>query len=154
ELDEATLALVDADGDGHIHVQEVIAAVNWAIARLNKPAELLNPGLALPLAAISDATPEGKTILSSAKHILSSLGKKDASAISVEDTADTAKILAAKAPNGDGIITLRATNDPDTQALIKDILATTGGVPDRAGGEGVTAAKVDAFFAEVESYLK
>src|SRR6185436_10855798 len=44
--------------------------------------------------------------------------------------------------------------DADTQQLIKDILATTGGVPDRAGGEGVNAEKVEAFFKEVESYLK
>jgi hypothetical protein len=52
------------------------------------------------------------------------------------------------------VVTLRATTDAATQALIKDIIATTGGVPDRAGGEGVNAAKIDAFFAEVESYLK
>ena len=154
ELDEQTLALIDADGDGHIHVREVIAAVNWAATHLKKPADLLTPGPALPLAAINDLVPEGKTVLASARHILSSLGKGSADAISVEDTADTAKILAAKAPNGDGIVTLRATTDPDTQALIKDILATTGGVPDGAGGEGVTAAKVEAFFSEVDSYLK
>jgi hypothetical protein len=154
ELDEQTLALIDSDGDGHLHVREVIAAVNWAAAHLKRPADLLAPGAALPLSAINDLTLEGKTVLSSAKLILSGLGKKDADAITVEDTADTAKILTAKAPNGDGVVTLRATTDAATQALIKDIIATTGGVPDRAGGEGVNVAKVDAFFAEVESYLK
>src|SRR5215212_5814896 len=154
ELDEQTLALVDTDGDGHIHVREVVAAVHWAAAHLSKPGDLLAPLTALPLAAINDLTPEGKTVLSSAKNILSSLGKKDAEAITVEDTADTAKILGAKAPNGDGVVTLRATTDADVQALIKDVIATMGGVPDRAGGEGVNAEKVDAFFAEVESYLK
>ena len=116
--------------------------------------DLLNPSEALPLAAINDLTPEGKTVLSSAKQILAALGKKDADVITVEDTADTTKILAAQAPNGDGVVTLRATQDPETQALIKDILATTGAVPDRAGGEGVTAEKVEAFFKEVEAYLK
>ncbi len=154
ELDEQTLALIDADNDGHIHVREVVAAVNWAAAHLKKPGDLLNPAAALPLSAINDLTPEGKTVLSSARHILSSLGKNDADTISVEDTSDTSKILAAKAPNGDGVITLRATANPETQQLIKDILATTGGVTDRAGGDGVNAAKVDAFFAEAESYLK
>src|SRR3954452_11030242 len=78
ELDEQTLALVDANNDGHIHVREVVSAVEWAAAHLKKPGDLLTPGAALPLAAINDLTPEGKTILSSAKHILSSLGKKDA----------------------------------------------------------------------------
>src|SRR5688572_8901825 len=154
ELDEQTLALIDADGDGHIHVREVIAAVNWAATHLKRPADLLAAQTALPVTAINDLTPEGKTVLSSARRILASLGKPEAESITVEDTSDTAKILAAKAPNGDGVVTLRATNDPDAQALIKDIIATTGGVPDRAGGEGVNQAKVDAFFEEVESYLK
>ena len=154
ELDEQTLALIDTDTDGHIHVREVIAAVNWAAAHLKNPAALLNPGPGLPLSAINDATAEGKVLLSSARHILSSLGKNDAEVINVEDSADTGRILAAKAPNGDGVITLRATNDPATQALIQDIIATVGGVPDRTGGQGINAAKVDAFFAEVELYLK
>jgi hypothetical protein len=154
ELDEATLALIDSDGDGHIHVKEVVAAVEWAAAHLKRPGDLLNPSAALPISAINDLTPEGRTVLASAKHILASLGKKDADVITVEDTADTTKILAAKAPNGDGIITLRAATDPETQALIKEIFATTGGVPDRAGGEGVNAEKAGAFFKEIEAYLK
>src|SRR5688572_5381946 len=108
ELDEQTLALIDTDGDGRIHVREVIAAVNWAAAHLKSPADLLNPAPALPLSAINDLTPDGKILLSSTRHILSSLGRSDAQAIAVEDTTDTGKILAAKAPNGDGVITLRA----------------------------------------------
>ena len=154
ELDETTLALVDADGDGHIHVKEVVAAVRWAAAHLKRPADLLKPQAELPLEAINDLTPEGKTVLESARLILTSLGKKDAAAISIADTAETSKILAARAPNGDGVVTLRATTDPATQALIKDIIATVGGVPDKAGGEGINAEKVEAFFTQVESYLK
>jgi hypothetical protein len=154
DLDERTLALIDSDADGHIHVREVVAAVRWAAARLKDPAALLAPAPALPLAAIHDATPEGKTILGSALHILAALGKEGADAISVGDTTDSDRILAARAPNGDGVVTLRATQDPETQALIRDIIATMGGVPDRSGGEGVNAEKVDAFFRELASYLK
>jgi hypothetical protein len=40
ELDEQTLALIDADSDGHIHVREIISAVNWAAALLKNPADL------------------------------------------------------------------------------------------------------------------
>src|SRR4051812_45186588 len=109
EIDEATLTLIDGDGDGHIHVKEVVAAVHWAAAHLKRPADLLTPSATLSLSAINALTPEGKTVFNSAKHILASLGKAEADMISVDDTADTAKILAAKAPNGDGIITARAT---------------------------------------------
>jgi hypothetical protein len=154
ELDEKTLDLIDTDQDGHIHVREVIAAVEWAAAHLKRPGDLLAPKPALPLDAINDLVPEGRDLLSSARRILANLDKADATSIAVEDTIDTAKILAAKAPNGDGVVTLRASTDPATQALIKDIIATVGGVPDRAGGEGITAEKVEAFFNEVKSYLE
>lgn len=154
DLDEQTLALIDTDADGQIHVREVVEAVNWAAAHLKRPADLLTPGAALPLEAINDQTPDGKVLLSSARHILSSLGKTDAVSITVEDVSDTAKILAAKAPNGDGVVTLRAATDAATQDLIKDIVATTGGVPDGGGGTGVNAAKIEAFFTEVEAYIR
>src|SRR4051812_37249155 len=75
EVDEATLALIDTEGDGHIHVKEVVAAVRWAAAHLKRPGDLLTPADSLPLEAINDLTPEGRTVLASAKHILKSLGK-------------------------------------------------------------------------------
>src|ERR1041384_7321098 len=52
ELDEKTLALIDSDNDGHIHVPEVIAAVEWAAERLKDPADLLKDPGALDLSAI------------------------------------------------------------------------------------------------------
>src|SRR5512135_1438567 len=61
EFDEKTLALIDTDGDGRVGVPEVIAAVKWAVARLNDAGDLLKGEDPLPLAAINTATPEGKT---------------------------------------------------------------------------------------------
>src|SRR4051812_5320308 len=69
ELDEQTLALIDAEGDGHIHVREVVAAVEWAAAHLKRPADLLAPADALPLEAINDLLPEGKNVLNAARRI-------------------------------------------------------------------------------------
>ena len=45
---------------------------------LKNPDDLVKGGDALPLAAINDATPEGKQLLASARQILANLGKKDA----------------------------------------------------------------------------
>jgi len=41
EIDEQTLALIDSDEDGRIRAPELIAAVNWACARLKNPGDLL-----------------------------------------------------------------------------------------------------------------
>lgn len=152
ELDEKTLALIDTDNDGRIRVPELLAAIKWAAARLKDPAELLKGSPALPLTAINDAAPEGKALLASARQILSTLGKKDAAAITAAESGDTAAIFAASPLNGDGVIAPDATEDPAVQALIKDILATVGGAKDRTGKEGATAEKIDQFFGELKSY--
>ncbi len=103
ELDEKTLALIDSDSDGRIRVPELIAAVNWAAARLKNPAVLMQGADSLPLEAIDDSTLDGKTILACAKQILASLGKAGANTIFVSATADTSKLFASNPLNGDGV---------------------------------------------------
>lgn len=152
ELDENTLALIDGDNDGRIRVPELLAAIRWAALRLKDVGVLLQGADGLPLAALNDATPEGRIILSSARQILANLGKRDAAVITVADTGNTARIFGASPLNGDGVIPPEATEDPAVQALIKDIIATVGGAADRAGSTGVTAAQIDTFFAELSAY--
>jgi len=153
ELDEKTLALIDSDGDGHIRVPELIAAVNWAASRLKNPATLLQGAESLPLDAIDDTTTDGKTILACAKQILASLGKSGAGSIFVSATADTSKLFTASPLNGDGVIPPDATTDPDAQALIRDIIACLGGTADRTGSIGVTAKQVETFYTELAAHV-
>jgi hypothetical protein len=152
ELDDKTLARIDSDGDGRIRVPELIDAVEWAATRLKDAGELMQGRQSLPLAAIDDSTPEGKILVSSARQILSNLGRKTADAITVEEAADTAKIFSSTPLNGDGVIPPNATDDPSVQALIKDIISCCGGTADRAGSEGVTADNIAAFFTELSAY--
>ena len=153
ELDEKTLALIDTDGDGRIRAPELLAAVKWASARLTDPAEILRANDALPLASIPTATADGQRLLSSAQQILRNLGKKDATTLSVADAANTAKIFSTSPLNGDGVIPPEATPDAALQALIQDIVACTGGTPDRTGSIGVTAAQIDTFFADLAAHV-
>src|SRR5579863_6752480 len=81
EFDSRTMDLIDTDKDGRLRVPEIIAATKWATSMLKNPDDLLKGSPTLPLAAINDANPEGKQILSSAKQILTNLGKDDAKAI-------------------------------------------------------------------------
>jgi hypothetical protein len=54
EFDTRSLALIDTDNDGQVRAAELLAAIDWAAARLNDP-ESLAQGLAgVPLAAIKD----------------------------------------------------------------------------------------------------
>ena len=75
EFDARTLALVDADGDGQVRAPELIAAVQWAGARL-RDAEVLARGLpGVPLAAIREDDAEGAAMVAAARELLADLGE-------------------------------------------------------------------------------
>jgi len=151
ECDPKTLDLIDTDKDGRIRAPEIIAAAKWAVSSLKNPDDLLKSSPTLPLGAINDATPDGKRLLASAKQILANLGKRDAVAITIEDTADTQKIFQA-ALNGDGVVTAEAATDDATKVVINDIIACVGAVTDLSGKPGVNQAKADQFFGEAAAY--
>lgn len=152
EFCSKTAALIDTDKDGRIRVPELIAAVKWAGSMLKNPDDLVKGGDAVPFSAINDSTPEGKQLLASAKQICTNLGKKDASAISVADASDANKIFVNTTLNGDGVIIPESATDDATKAVINDIAACMGTLPDRSGKAGIDQAKTDAFFAECVAF--
>ena len=152
ELDEKTLALIDTDGDGRIRVPELLAAITWSAARLNDVGTLLAGTDGLPLAALNLNTSEGRAVHASAKQILANLGKKNATTITIAESADTAKIFAASPLNGDGVIPPEAAAEAATKQLITDMIASTGGTADRSGSLGVTAADIEKFFVALADY--
>jgi len=141
EMDPRTLELLDADGDGRIRIPEVVEAANWAARLLKNPDDLFAPSDALPLDAISDATPAGAEVLASARQILDGLGKSDAAALSIEDTVDTNRIFAQTQFNGDGIIPPAAAADEATRKVIEEAMACVGADTDRSGAQACRRAQ-------------
>jgi hypothetical protein len=152
EIDPRTLSFIDTDKDGRVRASELVAAVEFAGRNLKNPDELLKGEAVLPLAAINDALPEGKTLLASARQILANIGKADASVLTIEDVADPARIFADTAFNGDGVITELSAADETTRGVIREIIDGLGSVPDRSTKPGVNKENVDAFFAEAAAY--
>jgi len=54
EFDTRTLALIDTDNDGHMRAPELLAAIDWAAARLSDPGVLAQQLDGVPLSAIRD----------------------------------------------------------------------------------------------------
>jgi hypothetical protein len=152
EFDAKTAVLIDADGDGRIRAPELIAATQWAGSMLKNPDDLIAALHPLPLAAINDATPEGKQILAAARQILANLGRQDALTISVAEASDGNKIFAGTRFNGDGIIIPLSADDPATQSVIRDVLACVGAVTDHSGEPGIDEARVNVFFKECADF--
>lgn len=153
EFDERTLQAIDRDEDGRIRPPELIEAVKRAAAALKNPDDLLKGSSELPLTALDPDKPEGARLLASAKTILANLGKADAEVITVEDTADTARIFAQARFNGDGVIPPSAAgDDAELATIIEQILEHAGSVPDRSGAAGIDQDLLDRFFADCGAF--
>lgn len=146
ELDAATLTLVDTDADGHVRAPELIAAIDWAIARLRSPDVLVCAG-ALALADINGDGEGNSKLLAATRRILASLGKADATHISVDDCTDIGRIFGGMSFNGDGVIAANGLSE-DLQAAIATLVDRLGAVADRGGEPGVNRDTVERFFEE------
>ncbi|MEI6801531.1 MAG: hypothetical protein WCK83_00115 [Burkholderiales bacterium] len=77
EFDARTLALVDTDGDGQVRAPELIAALQWAAARLKSPDVLVHQLAGVPLQAIRDDDEVGQRIAAAAQDVLADAGSAD-----------------------------------------------------------------------------
>jgi hypothetical protein len=154
ELDEKTLSLLDLDRDGRVRAPEVIAAIRWCAVRLKDLADLIPGRAALPLAAIADATPEGRALLGAAKRVLAAAGKPEAAELGPADVADLAGVFARSVFNGDGVVPPEAAEDAETRQVVVDAIACAGSEPDRSGKPGIDRKRLDAFFAELAAFAE
>lgn len=96
EFDARTLELLDSDADGHIRAPELLAAIDWAAARLADNAVLERKLAGVPLAAIRD-----EAILAAAKGLLPDGGEMvSVEAASAAEAEYTARALAAWEASG------------------------------------------------------
>jgi hypothetical protein len=152
EFDEKTLAILDSDRDGRVRVPEILAAVRWIGRVLRNPDELLGGGDGVALSSIDGSTPEGKVVLASAKRLLKSLGMDGAAQVTVADSMRTAELMAKATHNGDGIVPPETLADPTVRAVAAEIVACTGGAPDRSGRTGFAKSHLDAFLADCAAF--
>lgn len=153
EFDATTLRYLDQDGDGHIRVPELIAALHWTAALLKDRTPLLQGATALPLAALDDTSDEGRHLSGAARRVLESLGRQAATSISVEDTADVVRIFAQMRFNGDGVVTAATTDDAAQAEAIALIGGCFGTTSDRSGGVGVDGERIAHFFDDADAVL-
>ncbi|MDZ7868223.1 MAG: hypothetical protein U5L02_03325 [Rheinheimera sp.] len=147
EFDPRTMAYLDSDNDGRVRIDEIKAAVSWALSVLSRP-EVLLQGNELPLSAICSQSEAGQKLLASAKRILQNLGKTEATQLTVDDTADLALIFPADQLNGDGVITAELAGSEALKQLINTLLGLGMQSTDRSGAPGINQEQLDLFVAE------
>jgi hypothetical protein len=150
EIDARTLELLDPDKDGHVRQPDIVAAVVWLRGVYADPDHIMKGGNELPLSALADGP-----VKAGARRILTDLGKKDATSISIDDVADSVRIFADTRFNGDGVIPAAAAGDDlDLLTTIEQVIASHGSLPDRSGKPGIDLPRIEAFFAEARALLE
>ena len=152
EIDEKTMTMLDTNGDGKIHIEEIVAASKWLTSVINDPELLLKRSSVLPFTAFNTANEEGAHLLETSKQILENL-ELEKNEISVADVSDSLAIFAKTRFNGDGIITENSADEDDIKALIKNVIDTMGAVTDRSGDPGIDTDKIEAFYTALADYM-
>ncbi len=153
EFDSRTLDLVDTDRDGHIRPAEVLAAVRWAREVFRNLDDLFPGEGKVALAAIREDTDAGQAVLGEARRILHMLGRQKADAITLDDVAGAAKILADAPFNGDGVLPPECAGDEQLAQAVRDIMAALGSTADQSGKPGIDQARVDKFFDQASALV-
>ncbi len=154
ELDERTLGFIDADRDGRVHAEELIAAAKWAGGLLKNPEVLAQRGSELALDAIDDTSDEGKVVREAAEALLASLGQGHTKSLDLPDALEAIEKFDKQPWNGDGVVPASAADADDEKKALEDVLACTEApATDKGGDPGITADSVKAFFEEIAAYV-
>ena len=152
EFDSATLDLIDVSKDGRIRPPELVAACEWAVARVKDPQVLADGGDVLQLSSINDAREEGLMLLGEARRVLAIAGQSDASSITLAQVQERLASLQALRFNGDGVISAATAQDNEAlAALIARIQDAYGSVDGCDGVAGIDRARAEAFFADARA---
>lgn len=152
EISDNSLKYVDADGDGRIRINDVVATSEWLTGVLKDHDLILKGSDSVDISQINVETEEGRKLYASARQILNNLGR-DGGVVTLADATDVAAIFAKTKFNGDGVIIEDSADDADEKAAIAAAVSTVGGVMDRSGVLGVDAAKIEAFYAALAAYV-
>ena len=151
EIDDKSLAYIDADADGKIRVADMIATSQWLSGAVKDLDVLVEGTDSIDIEILDQEDAAGQKLYKSAKQILENLGK-EGSVISLADTKDIAAIFAKTRFNGDGIITEASADDADEKAAIAAAVAAFGGVTDRSGAAGINAEIIENFYKALAEY--
>lgn len=151
EIDEKTMQMLDTNGDGKIHVNEVIAAAKWLTSVVKNPDVLTRREDTFHLSDFNQDNEEGKRLYDSASNIVENLDH-DKDIITVADVSDSMAIFAKTRFNGDGIITANSTDDTDLKGIIGNIIGMVGSATDRSGDPGVNTDHIEKFYTDLADF--
>lgn len=151
--DPGALAFLDADHNGRVRVDEVLAARAWLWERLSGREGVTQRSDTLRLADLDVSHTDAKKVRALAERLLAKLGTAGRDAITLEQVRQFRSGYAKTFPNGDGVVAPSQIVDPAVAALAIEVVAATGGALDAGGEAGARAEDVDAWVGRCGALL-
>lgn len=150
--DPAFLTYADLDGNGRLRVEEIMAAVDWTWARLRSRARMAEKTEVLRTADL-EAGGDGQKLKNLAERLLGQMGAPAKDEISLAQVREFRGSFLSKFPNGDGVVPEGHAGEAELAALVKDIVAVTGGAKDNSGEAGADAATLAAYTDACKAFV-
>ncbi len=152
QCDPAFLAAIDSHSKGRLRVSEVVAARDWAFARLADRRGLVLRSDVLSLGAIDVTQEAGKKLRQAAEHLLTQLGAAPGS-VSLAQVRKFMATYATSLANGDGVVCPAQLPEAEAAAWVSDALKVVPGAPEASGAPGLGTAELARFVAGAEAWL-
>ena len=152
DADPVFLELIDADGNGRIMCWEMRDAVDWMLDVLADHSGVNDRSETLALDAINGDSADGRHIRAAAQKILRLLGNGDA--LTLDQVRQVKSQVTSSSVSEAGVVLPNATEDVDIGRFLTDIITAVGGAPHPSDAVGVDETQLDAFLAELASYLQ
>jgi len=152
--DSKLLALLDADGNGRIHSDELKAAIRWLLDRLSDTSKVAEGADVLPLSFIRADAPDGQALIDSARYILDKQGPEPGESISLGQVRSFLGTIQSRPLNGDGIIVPEAGDSPEMEEFLRDAVGAMEGTQDASGRKGLSGQQLNDFLAAVPAHLE
>ena len=143
--DPEFLSFLDTDNNGRIRPDELRNALKWLFGVLKDCSGIENGSDVLDPASFNDEHPDSSMLKSSIQLILSNMQLVDQQTVSLAELRNTASIIGAGNSNGDGIVTLENTSDPELAVIIGNIMKICGSKTDLSTLQGVDTELLDEY---------
>ena len=151
--DSEFLKFIDADGNGRIRPDELRNALKWLFGILKNYTNINASSDVLELDFFNDEHPESAMLKSSFKLIQNNLNLPENTSLSLAQLRNTASIIGAGNSNGDGIVTLENTTDPELARVIGNIMKICGSKTDLSTLQGIDTELLDEYLKRANAQL-
>ncbi len=154
QCDAGFIGFMDPEKKGRILVNRLIESRDWLYKHLKGRSRLAAKVEDLRLEDIDTTNPDGEGLRKVAERIMRERGEKDAKSIPLSVVREYRKGYAKLLANGDGVLSAATLPEEEVAQLVRDILATTGGVPEACGEPGAGPAQLDKFLAQAKAWTE